>query len=199
METNMARKARIVRKTTETDIQLAIDLDNKAGSNIDTTIPFFDHMLELFSRHGFFKLVIKSKGDTHIDDHHLIEDLGICLGQAVGQALGKKTGINRYGSASVPMDECLCRVDLDISGRPYLIYKVKFERRKIGGFDPALVKEFFKAFTDHSGITLHINLAYGSNSHHIIESIFKAFARAMRNAVTFNENIDGVLSTKGSL
>jgi imidazoleglycerol-phosphate dehydratase len=199
METNMARKARIVRKTTETDIQLAIDLDNKAGSNIDTTIPFFDHMLELFSRHGFFKLVIKSKGDTHIDDHHLIEDLGICLGQAVGQALGKKTGINRYGSASVPMDECLCRVDLDISGRPYLIYKVKFERRKIGGFDPALVKEFFKAFTDHSGITLHINLAYGSNSHHIIESIFKAFARALRSAVTLNKDIDGVLSTKGSL
>lgn len=195
----MARKARIVRKTTETDIQLAIDLDNSTGSNIDTTIPFFDHMLELFSRHGFFKLVIKSEGDTHIDDHHLIEDLGICLGQAVGQALGKKTGINRYGSASVPMDECLCRVDLDISGRPYLIYKVKFERRKIGGFDPALVKEFFKAFTDHSSITLHINLAYGSNSHHIIESIFKAFARALRNAVTFNENIDGVLSTKGSL
>jgi imidazoleglycerol-phosphate dehydratase len=195
----MARKARIVRKTTETDIQLAIDLDNSTGSSIDTTIPFFDHMLELFSRHGFFKLVIKSKGDTHIDDHHLIEDLGICLGQAVGQALGKKTGINRYGSSSVPMDECLCCVDLDISGRPYLIYKVKFERRKIGGFDPALVKEFFKAFTDHSGITLHINLAYGSNSHHIIESIFKAFARALRSAVTLNKDIDGVLSTKGSL
>jgi imidazoleglycerol-phosphate dehydratase len=195
----MARKARIVRKTTETDIQLAIDLDNAAGSNIDTTIPFFDHMLELFARHGFFKLVIKSKGDTYIDDHHLVEDLGICLGQAIGQALGKKTGINRYGSASVPMDECLCHVDLDISGRPYLIYKVKFERRKIGGFDPALVKEFFKAFTDHSGITLHINLAYGNNSHHIIEAIFKTFARALRSAVTFNENIDGVLSTKGSL
>ena len=113
--------------------------------------------------------------------------------------MGKKTGINRYGSASVPMDECLCRVDLDISGRPYLIYKVKFERRKIGGFDPALVKEFFKAFTDHSGITLHINLAYGNNSHHIIEVIFKTFARALRSAVTFNEDIDGVLSTKGSL
>ena len=195
----MARKARIVRKTTETDIQLTMDLDNATGSSIDTTIPFFDHMLELFARHGFFKLIIKSKGDTHIDDHHLVEDLGICLGQAICQALGKKTGINRYGSASVPMDECLCRVDLDISGRPYLIYKVKFERRKIGGFDPALVKEFFKAFTDHSGITLHINLAYGSNSHHIIEGIFKAFARALRSAVTFNKNINGVLSTKGSL
>jgi imidazoleglycerol-phosphate dehydratase len=195
----MSRRAKIIRKTTETDIQLEIDLDKTAGSKIDTTIPFFNHMMELFARHGFFKLVIKSKGDTQIDDHHLIEDLGICLGKAVGQALGKKTGINRYGSASVPMDECLCRVDLDISGRPYLIYNVKYGRRKIGGFDPALIKEFFKAFTDNSGITLHINFVYGDNGHHIIEAIFKAFARALRKAVTLNENIKGVLSTKGSL
>ncbi|PKN19926.1 MAG: imidazoleglycerol-phosphate dehydratase HisB [Deltaproteobacteria bacterium HGW-Deltaproteobacteria-6] len=195
----MARKAKIVRKTTETDIALDIDLDKSAGSKIDTTIPFFNHMLELFVRHGQFRLMIKSTGDTEIDDHHLVEDLGICLGQAVKEALGKKTGINRYGSASVPMDECLCRVDIDISGRPYLIYKVRYERRKIGGFDPALVKEFFKAFTDHSGITLHINLAYGSNSHHIIEAVFKAFARALRQAVNVNPEISGVLSTKGTL
>jgi len=195
----MARKAKIVRKTTETDIALDIDLDKSASSKIDTTIPFLNHMLELFVRHGQFKLVIKSTGDTEIDDHHLVEDLGICLGQAVGQALGKKTGINRYGTASVPMDESLCRVDIDISGRPYLIYKVRYERRKIGGFDPALVKEFFKAFTDHSGITLHINLAYGSNSHHIIEAVFKAFARALRQAVNINPEISGVLSTKGTL
>ena len=195
----MSRKAKIIRKTTETDIQLEIDLDKTTGSKIDTTIPFFNHMLELFARHGFFKLVVKSKGDTQIDDHHLIEDLGICLGKAVGQALGKKTGINRYGSASVPMDECLCRVDMDISGRPYLIYNVKYGRRKIGGFDPALVKEFFKAFTDNSGITLHINFVYGDNGHHIIEAIFKAFARALRKAVALNDNIKGVLSTKGSL
>jgi imidazoleglycerol-phosphate dehydratase len=195
----MARKAKIVRKTTETDIALEIDLDNTAASKIATSIPFLDHMFEIFARHGFLKLVVKSKGDTQIDDHHLVEDLGICLGMAVGQALVKKTGINRYGTASVPMDECLCRVDLDISGRPYLIYRVKFERRKIGGFDPALVKEFFKAFTDHSGITLHINLAYGSNSHHIIEAVFKAFARALRDAVTVDKKIAGVLSTKGSL
>jgi len=195
----MSRRAKIIRKTTETDIQLEIDLDKTTGSRIDTTIPFFNHMLELFARHGFFKLIIKSKGDTQIDDHHLIEDLGICLGKAVGQALDKKKGINRYGSASVPMDECLCRVDLDISGRPYLIYNVKYGRRKIGGFDPALIKEFFKAFTDHSGITLHINFVYGDNGHHIIEAIFKAFARALREAVTLNENIKGVLSTKGSL
>ena len=195
----MSRRAKIIRKTTETDIQLEIDLDKTTGSKIDTTIPFFNHMLELFARHGFFKLIIKSKGDTQIDDHHLIEDLGICLGKAVGQALDKKKGINRYGSASVPMDECLCRVDLDISGRPYLIYNVKYGRRKIGGFDPALIKEFFKAFTDNSGITLHINFVYGDNGHHIIEAIFKAFARALRKAVTLNENIKGVLSTKGSL
>jgi len=195
----MVRKAKIVRKTTETDIALDIDLNKSAGSKIDTTIPFLNHMLELFVRHGQFKLVVKSSGDTDIDDHHLVEDLGICLGQAIAGALGSKAGINRYGSASVPMDECLCRVDLDISGRPYLIYKVRYERRKIGGFDPALVKEFFKAFTDHSGITLHINLAYGSNSHHIIEAVFKAFARALRQAVTINPDISGVLSTKGTL
>jgi imidazoleglycerol-phosphate dehydratase len=195
----MARKAKIVRKTTETDIALEIDLDSTAESRINTSIPFLNHMLEIFARHGFLKLAVKSTGDTQIDDHHLVEDLGICLGMAVGQALGEKIGINRYGTASVPMDECLCRVDLDISGRPYLIYRVKFERRKIGGFDPALVKEFFKAFTDHSGITLHINLAYGGNSHHIIEAVFKAFARALREAVTVDKKIVGVLSTKGSL
>jgi imidazoleglycerol-phosphate dehydratase len=195
----MARKAKIIRKTTETDINLEIEFDKSAGSRIDTTIPFFNHMLELFARHGFLRLVVKSKGDTHIDDHHLIEDLGICLGQAVAKALGNKTGINRYGSACVPMDECLCQVDLDISGRPYLIFNVKYGRRKIGGFDPALVKEFFKAFTDQSGVTLHINLKYGDNCHHIIEAVFKAFARALRNAVTINENIKGVLSTKGKL
>lgn len=195
----MARKAKIIRKTTETDIHLEIDLDKTSGSLVDTTIPFFNHMLELFARHGFLKLVVKSKGDTEIDDHHLIEDLGICLGQAVARALGGKTGINRYGSACVPMDECLCRVDMDISGRPYLIYNVKYGRRKVGGFDPALVKEFFKAFTDNSGITLHINFLYGDNGHHIIETIFKSFARAFRDAVTLNDNIKGVLSTKGRL
>jgi imidazoleglycerol-phosphate dehydratase len=195
----MTRKAKIIRKTTETDIRLEIDLDKTTGSRIDTTIPFFNHMLELFARHGFLKLVIKSKGDTQIDDHHLIEDLGICLGKAVAEALGKKTGINRYGSACVPMDECLCRVDMDISGRPYLVYNVKYGRRKIGGFDPALVKEFLKAFTDNSGITLHINFLYGDNSHHIIEAIFKSFARAFRNAVSLNDNVKGVLSTKGKL
>ncbi|HDQ04289.1 MAG TPA: imidazoleglycerol-phosphate dehydratase HisB [Deltaproteobacteria bacterium] len=195
----MMRKAKIIRKTKETDINFEIDLDKTGETKVSTSIPFLDHMLELLSTHGLMKLVVKGKGDTQIDDHHLVEDLGICLGQAVGKALGKKTGINRYGSACVPMDECLCRVDLDISGRPYLIYNVKYARRKIGGFDPALIKEFFKAFTDHSGVTLHINLLYGSNSHHIIEAIFKSFARALKCAVSLNENIRGVLSTKGKL
>lgn len=195
----MSRKAKVVRETTETTIRLEMDLDQAAGSRIATTIPFFDHMLELFARHALVKLVVQSKGDTHVDDHHLVEDLGICLGKAVAQALKSKTGINRYGSACVPMDETLCRVDLDISGRPYLIYNVKNDRRKIGGFDPTLVKEFFKAFTDQSGITLHINLLYGGNSHHIIEAVFKAFARAFREAVSFNQRIEGVLSTKGKL
>ncbi len=195
----MTRKAKIIRKTMETDINLEIDLDKNTGTSIETTIPFLNHMLELFAWHGFFKLVVKGKGDTHIDDHHLVEDLGICLGKAVAGALGGKAGINRYGSARVPMDECLCQVDLDISGRPYLVYNVKCGRRKIGDFDPALVKEFFKAFTDQSGITLHINFLYGDNIHHIIESVFKAFARALREAVSLNKNIKGVLSTKGKL
>lgn len=195
----MARRAKIARKTTETDIVVEIDLDKTEESRIDTTIPFFNHMLELFARHGFLRLVVRGKGDTHIDDHHLIEDLGICLGQAVAQALGPKKGINRYGSACVPMDECLCRVDMDISGRSHLTYNVKPGRKKIGGFDPALVKEFFKAFTDNSGITLHINFLYGENGHHIIEAVFKSFARAFRNAIDVNEKIKGVLSTKGKL
>jgi len=189
----------VVRKTTETDIALEIDLDRPDSGRIDTTIPFFNHMLELFARHGRFKLTVKGAGDTEIDDHHLVEDLGICLGKALAQALGDKSQINRYGSASVPMDESLCRVDVDVSGRPYLVYHVEHERRKIGGFEPALVKEFFKAFTDHSGVTLHINLVYGGNSHHIIEAVFKAFARALREAVTINPENKGVLSTKGTL
>ncbi|HPL97756.1 MAG TPA: imidazoleglycerol-phosphate dehydratase HisB [Smithellaceae bacterium] len=195
----MARKAKVVRKTTETDIALEIDLDRPDSGRIDTTIPFFNHMLELFARHGRFKLTVKGAGDTEIDDHHLVEDLGICLGKALAQALGDKSQINRYGSASVPMDESLCRVDVDVSGRPYLVYHVEHERRKIGEFEPALVKEFFKAFTDHSGVTLHINLVYGGNSHHIIEAVFKAFARALREAVTINPENKGVLSTKGTL
>jgi len=195
----MARKAKIRRKTAETDISIEINLDGKGNGEISTTVAFIDHMLNLFARHGFFDLVIKGKGDTHIDDHHLIEDIGICLGDAVKKALGTKKGIVRYGSATVPMDESLCSVAIDISGRPYLIYNVEFKSRKIGTFDFSLIREFFKSFSDHSGMTLHINLVYGKNNHHMAEAVFKAFALALRKAVTIHGRIEGILSTKGSL
>lgn len=195
----MARKATIRRKTTETDISVAVNLDGAGKGTIATTIPFLDHMLNLLSRHGQIDISVKSKGDTEIDDHHLAEDLGICLGEAVGKALGDKKGIGRYGSAILPMDECLCRVAMDISGRPFLVYKVPFGEKKIGSFDPSLLREFFKAFADHSGITLHIELLYGKNSHHKAEAVFKAFARALREAVRIYNRREGVPSTKGSL
>jgi imidazoleglycerol-phosphate dehydratase len=195
----MARKAKIQRKTTETDISIEINLDGKGNGEISTTVAFIDHMLNLFARHGLFDLVIKGKGDTHIDDHHLIEDIGICLGDAVKKALRTKKGIVRYGSATVPMDESLCSAAIDISGRPYLIYNVEFKSRKIGTFDFSLIREFFKSFSDHSGMTLHINLVYGKNNHHMAEAIFKAFALALRKAVTIHGRIEGILSTKGSL
>ncbi|MCX5836174.1 MAG: imidazoleglycerol-phosphate dehydratase HisB [Deltaproteobacteria bacterium] len=195
----MARRAKKHRKTTETDVYMEIDLDGGGEGKISTTVTFLDHMLNLLSRHGLVDLAVKSKGDTDIDDHHLVEDIGICLGEAVKKAIGDKKGINRYGSATVPMDESLCSVVMDISGRPYLIYNVDFKDKKIGRFDPALLKEFFKSFSDHSGITLHINVIYGKNNHHIAEAIFKAFALALRRAVTIHDRIEGILSTKGSL
>jgi imidazoleglycerol-phosphate dehydratase len=195
----MARRAKIHRKTTETEVYMEIDLDGGGEGKISSTVTFLDHMLNLLSRHGLVDLAVKSKGDTDIDDHHLVEDIGICLGEAVKKAIGDKKGINRYGSATVPMDESLCSVVMDISGRPYLIYNVDFKDKKIGRFDPALLKEFFKSFSDHSGITLHINVIYGKNNHHIAEAIFKAFALALRRAVTIHDRIEGILSTKGSL
>ena len=195
----MARTAIIERKTTETEVSVEINLDGQGEGSIATTIPFLDHMLSLLTKHGPFDLTVRSKGDTDVDDHHLAEDLGICLGSAVKDALGKKEGLARYGEAMVPMDECLCNVALDISGRPYLIYNADLGAKKIGKFDPALLKEFFKAFSDHSGVTLHINLLYGKNNHHMAEAIFKALARALKKAVTIDGGIKGVLSTKGVL
>jgi len=195
----MNRISKVHRKTTETEISLEIDLDGSGIAEVSTTIPFLDHMLNLFVKHGFFDLHVESKGDTSIDDHHLVEDLGICLGDAVNQALGAKKSIARYGTSMVPMDETLCSVAIDLSGRPYLIYHVSLGEAKIGAFDPALIKEFFKSFSDHSGMTLHINVPYGKNNHHIVEAIFKAFARALSQAVALNGQIEGVLSTKGSL
>jgi imidazoleglycerol-phosphate dehydratase len=193
------RKAEIKRKTAETEISIAIDLDGKGEGRIDTSIPFLDHMLSLFSRHGLVDLDIRGRGDTAVDDHHLVEDIGICLGQAVRKALGERKGISRYGSAVVPMDESLCNVAMDLSGRPYLVWRVELGEQKIGEFDPTLLREFFKSFSDHSGITLHVNLRYGKNNHHMAEAIFKAFARALRKAAEADQRIDGVLSTKGSL
>lgn len=195
----MARKAKMHRKTTETDVSMEINLDGTGTGKISTTISFMDHMLNLFARHGLIDLAIKSRGDTHIDDHHLVEDIGICLGAAFKKAVGDKKGIARYGSAIIPMDESLCSVAIDISGRPYLIYNVEFKSKKTDKFDYALIREFFKSFSDNSGMTLHVNLIYGNNNHHIAEAIFKAFALALNRAVTIHSRIEGILSTKGSL
>jgi len=200
----MGRRADFYRKTAETEVKVAIALDDsgkrtKSQPDIATSIPFFDHMLVLFSRHGFFDLSVTGQGDISIDYHHLVEDIGICLGEAVKKALGDKKGITRYGAASVPMDESLCHVALDISGRPYLVYNAEFDQKKIGDFDPNLLQEFFKAFSDHSELTLHINLLYGNNNHHKAEAIFKAFARALSRAVAINPRVKGVLSTKETL
>jgi imidazoleglycerol-phosphate dehydratase len=181
----MNRKAEIHRKTTATKISVDISLDGAGKGNVSTTIPFMDHMLTLFARHCLIDLVIKGKVDKKIDDHRLIENIGICLGKAFKEAIGDKNGIARYGAAVIPMDESLCDVVIDLSGRPYLIYNVKFESKKVGEFDYSLIKEFFQSFSSHSGMTLHINLLYGQNDHHIAEAIFKAFALALRTAVTF--------------
>jgi imidazoleglycerol-phosphate dehydratase len=195
----MARKAEIYRKTTETEVSMELDLNGTGQGKISTTVAFMDHMLSLFARHGLVDLTIKSKGDTQVDDHHLVEDIGICLGDAVKKALGDKKGIQRYGSAMIPMDESLCSLAMDISGRPYLIYNVEFKSKKSDKFDYSLLREFFKSFSDRSGITLHVNLLYGRNNHHIAEAIFKALALALRKAVTIHGRIEGILSTKGSL
>jgi imidazoleglycerol-phosphate dehydratase len=195
----MARRAKIHRKTSETDVSIEMNLDGTGDSQISTPIPFLNHMLDLFTKHGLFDLKIKSKGDTDIDDHHTVEDIGICLGEAVKKALADKRGIARYGAALVPMDESLCSVAVDLSGRPYLIYHVPFSGKKNRDFDLSLIKEFLKAFSDRGGITLHINLMYGRNNHHIAEAVFKAFSRALKEAVAQSKKIEGILSTKGSL
>lgn len=194
------RKARIERRTRETDIRAEINLDGAGKYSIDTSIPFLDHMLSLMAKHGLLDLKIKAKGDTEIDDHHTVEDAGIVLGKAIKQALGEMKGITRYGQASVPMDETLASVSLDISGRPYLVYRIEFPKKsKLKDFDPDLIEDFLQAFVGNSGITLHINVLYGRNTHHIIEAVFKALGRALRQAVTADPRMKGVPSTKGSL
>lgn len=196
----MERRARIVRNTSETHINVELLLDGKGTSEIKTPIPFMDHMLTLMARHGFMDLHIKAGGDIDVDYHHLVEDIGIVLGGTLSKALGDKSGISRYGSARLPMDETLSAIDLDISGRPYLVYNVRFPgRRKIKEFDLDLMEEFFRAFVNHAGLTLHMNLIYGKNVHHIAESLFKGLGRALAQAIRIDDRIAGVLSTKGKL
>jgi imidazoleglycerol-phosphate dehydratase len=193
------RKAEIKRTTKETDISLELNIDGTGISDINTGVGFLDHILTLFSRHGFFDLKLKATGDLEVDQHHTVEDIGICLGQAFIKACGDKAGIRRYGDSTIPMGESLANVVLDLCDRPFLVFNVQLNNQKVGNFDVELVEEFFHAYVNNCGATLHINLAYGSNTHHIIEAIFKAFGRAMDQATSKDERIKGVLSTKGTL
>lgn len=195
----MSRSAVIERITKETSIKLELEVDGTGEAKICTSVPFLDHMLNLFSRHGLFDLTVEACGDIDIDFHHTVEDIGIVLGEAFKQALGDKKGIRRYGQASIPMDETLASVAADISGRPYLVYHVSLPKVKIGEFDVELAREFFQAFVNHCGLNLHINVMYGDNVHHIIEACFKAFARAMDAATQLDPRVVGVMSTKGVL
>src|SRR5512140_1427890 len=194
------RKGAIKRKTKETDVEVEVDLDGAGRSQIATGIGFLDHMLDLLARHSRIDITVKAKGDLHIDLHHTTEDVGISLGQAVRQALGDMKGITRYADVHMPMDEALTRVALDISGRPFLVFKAEFARDKVGAFDTELVREWFQAFAINAGITLHVETLYGTNDHHIAESCFKGLARALRAAVAIDPRAkDEVPSTTGSL
>jgi len=195
----MSRTATIERITNETRIKLSLTVDGTGAAKICTSVPFLDHMLNLFARHGLFNMDVEACGDIDIDFHHTVEDIGIVLGEAFKQALGDKKGIRRYGQATVPMDETLASVAVDISGRPYLVYHVNLPKVKIGEFDVELAREFFQAFANHCGLNLHINVMYGDNVHHIIEACFKAFARAMDTATQLDSRINDVMSTKGVL
>ncbi|GJD88571.1 MULTISPECIES: imidazoleglycerol-phosphate dehydratase HisB [Methylobacterium] len=194
------RSASISRKTAETDVSVSIGLDGTGQARVATGIGFLDHMLELFARHGLFDLEVKVDGDLHVDQHHSAEDCGIALGQAFAKALGDKRGIARYADVHLPMDETLSRVCIDISGRPFLVFRTAFRVEKIGQFDTELVREWFQAFAMNAGITLHVETFYGDNAHHIAESCFKGLARALRKAVALDPREEGrVPSTKGSL
>ncbi|MET3683928.1 imidazoleglycerol-phosphate dehydratase [Alkalibacillus flavidus] len=193
------RQAMITRNTSETAIELSYVLDGKKEVEVDTGVGFFDHMLTLFAAHGSFDLTAKADGDVYVDDHHTVEDVGIVLGQAFKEALGDKRGIKRYASDFTPMDEALSLVSIDVSNRPYLVFDVDELSEKVGTFDTELVEEFFRAFVNQAGVTLHIKLMHGSNNHHIIESIFKGFGRVLKEAVTVHDDDGSVPSTKGTL
>ena len=187
------------RKTKETDIEIEINLDGSGSYEINTGVPFMDHMLAQVARHGLFDMKVSAKGDTEIDGHHTVEDVGISLGEAVKQALGDGKGIRRFGAASVPLNEALSSVSLDVSGRPFLVYDIKLSKDKVGDFDTELAEEFFRAFVASAGITLHIRLISGTNLHHVLESIFKSFARALDHATQLDERVKDIPSTKGVL
>jgi imidazoleglycerol-phosphate dehydratase len=195
----MGRTGTVERKTKETEIVVAVDLEGSGKAEIETGMPFFNHMLDSFSRHGLFDIKLQARGDLEVDYHHTVEDVGLALGEAFKKALGDKHGIRRFGEASCPLDETLAKVVIDLSGRPYLSYNVKIRPGRVGSFDTDLPHEFYAAFTNQLGMNLHIDVIRGENPHHIIEACFKAFARAMDMATSFDERISGVLSTKGSL
>jgi imidazoleglycerol-phosphate dehydratase len=195
----MGRTAKVARKTKETDITVELEVDGSGQASIETGMPFFNHMLDSFSRHGFFDIKIAAKGDLEVDYHHTVEDVGLALGQAFKDALGDKHGIRRFGEASCPLDEALADVVVDLSGRPYLYYNVKIRPGRVGDFDTDLPHEFYAAFANQLGMNLHIDVPRGENPHHIIEACFKSFARAMDSATQLDPRVQGVLSTKGSL
>ncbi|NBO64104.1 MAG: imidazoleglycerol-phosphate dehydratase HisB [Acidobacteria bacterium] len=195
----MKRTATIVRETKETQIRLSLTLDGTGKSEVATGIPFLNHMLELFARHGHFDLTVECSGDLEVDDHHTVEDIAICLGQALTRALGEKIGIARYGHAYVPMDETLARAVIDLSGRPYLVYKVEEKREKVGTFSVELAEHFWHSFAEHARCNLHLQALYGRNQHHLLEAVFKAASRALSQAVVIDTRVQGVLSTKGTL
>ncbi len=197
--TGKKRKGEVTRETAETAISLEINIDGNGKNDIKTGVPFLDHMLTLFAVHGFFDLTIAATGDIEVDDHHTVEDVGICLGQAITKALDDKSGIARYGACYLPMDETLVRVVVDLSNRPFTHYRAEVPDQKLGTFDTALAKEFMRAISQHGGMTLHIDLLHGENSHHIIEAVFKGLARAIHHAVEPLSGHEGVLSSKGSL
>jgi imidazoleglycerol-phosphate dehydratase len=198
-EPSRARVARIERKTRETEVLLQLNLDGSGASKVETTIPFFNHMLEAWAKHGLVDLTIDARGDTEVDLHHTVEDVGICVGKAFKEAIGDRAGLVRYGSAVVPMDEALVHAAVDISGRPYLVFNVPLQRTRISNFDLDLLKDFFRAVSFNAEITLHVNLQYGENLHHISEAVFKAVGRALAQATRLDSRIRGVLSTKGEL
>ena len=193
------RSASVSRKTKETEISVELCIDGAGSADVKSSVPFLDHMLELVAKHGFFDLKIRARGDTEVDDHHTVEDVGITLGEAINKAVAEKKGMARFGVGLVPMNESLAEVCVDLCGRVHLVYHVDLPPTKIGEFDVELVQEFFRAFAASSGATVHITLRYGTNAHHSIEAIFKAFGRALDDATSLDERLKGVLSTKGTL